>query len=111
MIFIEEPEVHLHAQVQQTFIRQMWHVLTADAPEGESKLQLTITTHSSHILDTVDFSKIRYFRRCQINREQEGVTYQGTTVHSLRPFQPEPLELRGDVIAPEEALSFLKKNI
>jgi predicted ATP-dependent endonuclease of OLD family len=111
MIFIEEPEVHLHAQVQQTFIRQMWDVLTADAPEGESKPQLTITTHSSHILDTVDFSKIRYFRRCHINGEQEGVTYQGTTVHSLRQFQPEPLELGGDMIAPEESLSFLKKYL
>ncbi|MXN66508.1 AAA family ATPase [Stappia sp. GBMRC 2046] len=111
MIFIEEPEVHLHAQVQQTFIRQMWDVLTADAPKGESKPQLTITTHSSHILDTVDFSKIRYFRRCQIRGEEEGVTYQGTTVHSLRQFQPEPLALGGDVIEPEEALSFLKKYL
>lgn len=111
MIFIEEPEVHLHAQVQQTFIRQMWDVLTADAPEGESKPQLTITTHSSHILDTVDFSKIRYFRRCQIKGELEGVTHQGTTVHSLRLFQPEPLELGGDVIEPVEALSFLKKYL
>lgn len=111
MIFIEEPEVHLHAQVQQTFIRQMWDVLTADAPKGESKPQLAITTHSSHILDTVDFSKIRYFRRCQIRGEQEGVTYQGTTVHSLRQFQPEPLALGGDVIESEEALSFLKKYL
>ncbi|WP_428699367.1 ATP-dependent nuclease [Stappia sp.] len=110
MIFIEEPEVHLHAQVQQTFIRQMWDVLTADAPEGESKPQLTITTHSSHILDTVEFSKIRYFRRSQIG-EQERVTFQGTTVQSLRQFQPEPLELGDAVIAPEEALSFLKKYL
>lgn len=111
MIFIEEPEVHLHAQVQQTFIRQMWDVLTADAPTGESKPQLTITTHSSHILDTVDFSKIRHFRRCQIRGKQEGETYQGTTVHSLRQFQPEPLALGGDVLEPEEALSFLKKYL
>ena len=111
MIFIEEPEVHLHAQVQQTFIRQMWDVLTADAPEGESKPQLTITTHSSHILDTVDFSKIRYFRRCQIDGKRDGASYQGTTVQSLRQFQPEPLDLGGDVIGPEESVSFLRKYL
>lgn len=111
VIFIEEPEVHLHAQVQQTFIRQMRNVLTADAPEGEGKPQLTITTHSSHILDTVDFSKIRYFRRCQIDGEQDGVTFQGTTVHSLQQFQPEPLEFGDEVIKPEQALSFLKKYL
>ncbi|UXT60515.1 AAA family ATPase [Agrobacterium fabrum] len=111
MIFVEEPEVHLHAQVQQTFIRQMWDVLTADAPEGENKPQLTITTHSSHILDTVDFSKIRYFRRCQINGDQNGIKFQGTTVHSLRQFQPDPLELGGEVIESEQALSFLKKYL
>ncbi|WP_313292038.1 ATP-dependent nuclease [Rhizobium rhizoryzae] len=111
MIFIEEPEVHLHAQVQQTFIRQMWDVLTADAPKGESKPQLTVTTHSSHILDSVDFSKIRYFRRCQINEEQDGVTFHGTTVHSLRQFQPEPLNSGGEFLQPEQVLSFLKKYL
>ncbi len=111
MIFIEEPEVHLHAQVQQTFIRQMWDVLTADAPEGESTPQLAITTHSSHILDTVDFSKIRYFRRCQIDGEQDGVTFQGTTVRSLRQFRPEPLEFGDEVIDPVQALSFLNKYL
>jgi len=111
MIFIEEPEVHLHAQVQQTFIRQMWDVLTADAPEGESKPQLTITTHSSHILDAVEFSKIRYFRRCQINGQQDGMRFQGTTVNSLRKFQPDPLELGDEVIEPETALAFLKKYL
>ena len=111
MIFIEEPEVHLHAQVQQTFIRQMWDVLTADAPKDESKAQLTVTTHSSHILDTVDFSKIRYFRRCEINEEQDGVTFQGTTVHSLRKFQPEPLNSGSEVLQPEQDLSFLKKYL
>lgn len=111
MIFIEEPEVHLHAQVQQTFIRQMWDVLTADAPREETKPQLTITTHSSHILDTVDFSKIRYFRRCQIKDEQDEATFQGTTVHSLQQFQPEPIELGGEIIEPNQALSFLKKYL
>lgn len=111
IIFIEEPEVHLHAQVQQTFIRQMWDVLTAGTPEDEDKPQLAITTHSSHILDTVDFSKIRYFRRKLVDEGPEGKVFQGTTVHSLRQFQPDPIDVGSHIVSSEEALSFLKKYL
>ena len=45
VIFVEEPEVHLHAQVQQTFIKQMWKVLTQGAGADEPRQQLTVTTH------------------------------------------------------------------
>ena len=31
LIFIEEPEVHLHAQVQQTFIANIWSVINHSA--------------------------------------------------------------------------------
>jgi len=66
IIFIEEPEVHLHAQVQQTFISRVREIVKAIAKNsGYPSLQpqLLITTHSSHILDTVDFTHVRYFRR------------------------------------------------
>ena len=52
IIFIEEPEVHLHVQVQQTFIKNIWEVIESSAKdEGASSLlpQLIVTTHSSHI--------------------------------------------------------------
>lgn len=111
MIFIEEPEVHLHAQVQQTFVAQMWSVLTEGTPADEDKPQLAITTHSSHILDTVDFSKIRYFRRKEIGDEGQENKFHGTSVHSLRQFQPDPIDIEGDVVTSKEALSFLKKYL
>lgn len=42
IIFIEEPEVHLHAQVQQTFIKNIWEVLQASAQaEGSDALAAT----------------------------------------------------------------------
>ena len=66
VIFIEEPEVHLHAQVQQTFIRQIDAIIKVIAAQHEGpplRPQLVITTHSSHILDEADFTKVRYFRR------------------------------------------------
>ncbi len=66
LIFIEEPEVHLHAQVQQSFIRNIRTVvekIVADTPGPRTNHQLVITTHSSHIVAETDFSAIRYFRR------------------------------------------------
>lgn len=72
IVFVEEPEVHLHAQVQQTFIANVWEIVrkaAADANKKEMLPQLVITTHSSHILDAVEFGKVRYFRRCQLAGE------------------------------------------
>ena len=111
MIFVEEPEVHLHAQVQQTFIKQMWKVLTQGASDAEPRPQLTITTHSSHVLDAVDFSKIRYFRRVDLDDEGTGNTYPGSIVKSLKEFQPDAINVGDLVVSVDEALAFLKKYL
>ncbi|HEU0152217.1 MAG TPA: ATP-dependent endonuclease [Arenimonas sp.] len=64
LIFIEEPEAHLHAQLQQAFIRKVMDIL---ALKGEDRThytsQIVITTHSTHILYERGFRPIRYFRR------------------------------------------------
>ena len=52
LLFIEEPEVHLHAQVQQTFIKNVRNVITEAAKEtGAEALvpQIIVSTHSSHV--------------------------------------------------------------
>jgi predicted ATP-dependent endonuclease of OLD family len=62
-----QPEVHLHVQVQQTFIKNIWEVIEASAKdEGAENLvpQLIVTTHSSHILDATEFAKVR-LRLCR----------------------------------------------
>jgi len=116
LIFIEEPEVHLHAQVQQTFITNIWNILKEGAKDtGEGNLipQLCVTTHSSHILDAVEFQKVRYFKRCQMQGKAfDGVkTLHASTVISLQDFQPE------DTSAPDaednrnETLKFLKQYL
>ena len=89
IIFVEEPEVHLHAQVQQTFISSIWEIIdkASKNSNGEQMIpQLGITTHSSHILDAVEFSKVRYFRRCVLQGEdpETVTTLNASTVHSLR---------------------------
>lgn len=66
IIYIEEPEAHLHAQLQQVFIRQVLEIL---AQENDDALRFTsqvvVTTHSAHILYERGFRPIRYFRRTQ----------------------------------------------
>jgi predicted ATP-dependent endonuclease of OLD family len=64
LIFIEEPEAHLHAQLQQVFIRKVMDILTSDAGDAAfNTTQLVISTHSPHILYERGFRPIRYFRR------------------------------------------------
>lgn len=66
LVLLEEPEAHLHVQVQQVFIRKAYDVLRKHpALAGDSPLstQLVVSTHSSHIAHEVDFAQMRYFRR------------------------------------------------
>ena len=66
LILVEEPEAHLHAQVQQVFIRKAYSVLRDHEDLGENqglRTQLLISTHSSHIAHETSFAQLRYFRR------------------------------------------------
>lgn len=66
LILVEEPEAHLHAQVQQVFIRKAYAVLRNHRDlDGNASFhsQLIVSTHSSHIAHELDFSDIRYFKR------------------------------------------------
>ena len=66
LVLIEEPEAHLHTQVQQVFIRQAYKVLRKH-PELEKSAALTtqliVSTHSSHVAHECHFDQLRYFRR------------------------------------------------
>lgn len=64
LIVIEEPEAHLHAQLQQIFIRQILDILKIKGDDiNYYSTQLAITTHSPHMLYERGFRPIRYFRR------------------------------------------------
>ncbi|GKS77553.1 AAA family ATPase [Acidovorax sp. SUPP950] len=69
LVLIEEPEAHLHAQVQQVFIKQAYDVLRKhDKLKGATDLrtQLVVSTHSSHLAHEADFASLRYFRRLPV---------------------------------------------
>lgn len=71
LILIEEPEVHLHTQLQQVFIRNILEILRNEDEDAASyRSQLVVTTHSPHILYERGFSPIRYFRRSRIEGNQ-----------------------------------------
>ena len=69
LVLIEEPEAHLHAQVQQVFIKQAYDVLRKHEKLRDAKdlrTQLVISTHSSHLAHEADFASLRYFRRLPV---------------------------------------------
>ena len=66
LVLVEEPEAHLHVQVQQVFIRKAYSVLRNHEKLGKSEAfstQLVISTHSSHIAREEEFANLRYFKR------------------------------------------------
>lgn len=72
LIFIEEPEAHLHAQLQQAFIRKVMEILELSKEDRKHHTsQIVVTTHSTHILYERGFRPIRYFRR---SRDQHAAT-------------------------------------
>ncbi|MDO8241013.1 MAG: AAA family ATPase [Candidatus Moranbacteria bacterium] len=116
IIFVEEPEVHLHAQVQQTFVSNIWEIIrkaSDDAGESHMVPQIGITTHSSHILDAVEFRKVRYFRRCALDGEDQSkiTTLNASKVLSLRDFKPQKKSAAGEIENEEETLDFLKRYL
>lgn len=65
LVLIEEPEAHLHAQVQQVFIKKAYDVLRNHPDLKEEcnfSTQLVISTHSSYIAHK-KFESLRYFKR------------------------------------------------
>ena len=70
---IEEPEAHLHVQVQQVFIKNAYDILRNN-PMLKNKnaycTQMIVSTHSSSIALECKFADLRYFRR---TRSVEGL--------------------------------------
>ncbi len=77
LVLVEEPEAHLHMQVQQVFIRKAYGVLRNHENLGENtdfSTQLVISTHSSHIAREEKFGNLRYFKRLQEGTECKVAT-------------------------------------
>ena len=66
LVFVEEPEAHLHAQAQQVFVKKAFEALCNNQVIKDYpwlKTQLVLTTHSNHVVNELDLNCMRYFRR------------------------------------------------
>jgi predicted ATP-dependent endonuclease of OLD family len=59
LIFIEEPEAHMHPQMQSVFIKKINEFLKV----VKLDCQVILTTHSSHILTNAKLESIRHFSK------------------------------------------------
>ena len=83
LVLVEEPEAHLHVQVQQVFIRKAYEILCNHKSLKDQNVlttQLVVSTHSSHVAHEMDFACLRYFRRKTANTHIKVPT---TTVVNL----------------------------
>jgi putative ATP-dependent endonuclease of OLD family len=74
LIFIEEPECFMHPQMQELFIKNIDDAISAilESQEKSINLQLIITTHSPHILNSKiqhsgSFNNINYIKHTSSN--------------------------------------------
>lgn len=107
LVLIEEPEVNLHAQVQRVFVSKAYNTLrnhpslrAAGTKEdiSEYQTQLVISTHSSHIINDIDFKDLRYFRR---NDADPELTMSYTSIANMSDLFSKP----------REELLFVKKHL
>ncbi|MEN6637466.1 MAG: AAA family ATPase, partial [Clostridiaceae bacterium] len=84
IVFIEEPEVHLHPQMQEVFISHLSRVAALFSEKigkgREWPVQFVVTTHSAHIANKAEFAAMRYFHVTgeSANSRSTGIKNLGT---------------------------------
>lgn len=102
MICIEEPENHLHPQMQEMFIRHISDAVGQLVSTRKLNFQLVITTHSSHILN----SKLRDSGRF------DSINFLTSDVSgSARVIKLEDVDVRPSDSSSDNDFRFIQKHI
>lgn len=100
LVFIEEPEAHLHPQMQEVFITQLNEAIAtlSEKYPGEPvwQVQFIVSTHSSHLANAAQFDSIRYFLN-------EPTAAQGVRRTKVKDFR------KGAAAIPPDDRSFLQQ--
>ncbi|RVT92985.1 ATP-dependent nuclease [Sphingomonas crocodyli] len=98
LVFIEEPEAHLHPQMQEVLIAQLNAAVAALSAKyvGEPvwQVQFIISTHSPHVANAASFEAVRYF----LSSSQDAAGARRTKVKDFR---------KGSAAIPQEDREFL----
>ena len=107
LVLLEEPEVNLHAQVQRVFVSKAYDTLRnhpdlrdkkAEEDKSEYQTQLVISTHSSHIINDIDFKDLRYLRR---NDADASISMDHTSIANMSELFAKP----------KDELLFVRKHL
>lgn len=107
LVLVEEPEVNLHAQVQRVFIKNAYHTLRnhsrlrnmeTRSDKSEYQTQLVVSTHSSHIINDIEFKDLRYFRR---NKANKLISMEHTSIENMSEL----------FLKPKDELLFVNKHL
>lgn len=99
LIGIEEPEAHLHPQMQEVFINEISNTLSNN---NEWTEQVILSTHSSHIISNSTFLPIRYFKKCPA----------GIEIKDMSQLSAYILEsVKGDTSKRDVTLEFLRRYV
>ena len=75
LLFIEEPESHMHPQMQTSFATYLEKFL---GKLSTVQIQTFLTSHSAHIANTMEFAKIRYAQK-----SNAGVIYKNLNTFAV----------------------------
>jgi putative ATP-dependent endonuclease of OLD family len=116
LVFIEEPEAHLHPQMQEVFIQQLIEVKALfEKTYNNGKVwpvQFIVTTHSAHVTSRAKLEWIRYFlvkksgenKATQVKDIRDGLGGDGITEPEVK-FLMQYLELtKSDLFFADKAI-------
>lgn len=72
LLFIEEPESHMHPQMQTAFANYLENFIRNLSAVN---IQTFLTSHSAHIANTMNFAKIRYAQKSNAGVNYKNLNY------------------------------------